>query len=355
MSLFGSLMGDVEDDPFFGSHMRHMRQMNNMMNSLFSDPFGMLGGDGPLSIMGPRHGNAMMPFMPQMPPLNRLFGDMDPSNMHHIPGSSFSSSTVVMSSGPGGKPQVYSSTSSTKIGPHGIKETCKTMQDSRTGTKSMAIGHHIGERAHVIEREQNYYTGDAEERQEFINLEEDEAEEFDREFQYKASSGAGARGRPALAPPRREPQRLALPAPPAPAITVPNTSSEGSGRRHSSSLRPSSRRPIRTAASPLTLSSSPSVREVYGSSHPQRHHRHKQHKSHVPHNAHAAHASHVPHGSHSPHGAHMSHGSHSPHGAHVSHGSHSPHGAHVAHGSHSPHAAHGSHAHAHHRHSPANN
>lgn len=53
--------------------MRHMRQMNNMMNSLFSDPFGMLGGDGPLAIMGPHHGNAMMPFMPQMPTLNRLF------------------------------------------------------------------------------------------------------------------------------------------------------------------------------------------------------------------------------------------------------------------------------------------
>lgn len=41
-------------------------------------------------------------------------------------------------------------------------------------------GHHIGERAHLIEREQNYYTGDAEERQEFINLEEEEAEDFDR-------------------------------------------------------------------------------------------------------------------------------------------------------------------------------
>lgn len=53
--------------------MRHMRQMNNMMNSLFSDSFGMLGGEGPLALMGPRHGNAMMPFMPQMPNLNRLF------------------------------------------------------------------------------------------------------------------------------------------------------------------------------------------------------------------------------------------------------------------------------------------
>ncbi|XP_022822719.1 myeloid leukemia factor isoform X1 [Spodoptera litura] len=279
MSLFGSLMGDVEDDPFFGSHMRQMRQMNNMMNSLFADPFGMFGGEGPLSIMGPRHTNAMMPFMPhQMPALNRLFTDMGSGNMHHVPGSSFSSSTVVMSSGPGGKPQVYSSTSSTKIGPNGIKETCKTVQDSRTGTKKMAIGHHIGERAHLIEREQNYYTGDAEERQEFINLDEEEAEEFDREFQYKAGSSTG-RGRPAIQAARREPQRLALPAPP-PVVQVPNTSSEVSGRRPSS-VRPASRRPIRTAASPLTLTSSPSVREVYGGSHPQRHHRHKQHKAHA--------------------------------------------------------------------------
>jgi len=38
--------------------------------------------------------------------------------------------------------------------------------------KKIAIGHHIGERAHVLEREQNVHSGDREERQEFINLEE---------------------------------------------------------------------------------------------------------------------------------------------------------------------------------------
>ncbi|CAG4942694.1 unnamed protein product [Parnassius apollo] len=211
MSLFGSLMGDVEDDPFFGSHMRHMRQMNNMMNSLFSDPFSMFGGvGGPLAITGPRHGSSLMPFMPQMPSLNRLFsGDLDG---HMGTGSSFSSSTVVMSSGPNGKPQVISSSSSTKIGPNGIKETRKTLQDSRTGTKKMSIGHHIGERAHLIEREQNYYSGDAEERQEFINIDEEEAEDFDREFQAKAGVSQ-MRGRGAIAA-RRSPPLLALPAPP---------------------------------------------------------------------------------------------------------------------------------------------
>jgi hypothetical protein len=40
--------------------------------------------------------------------------------------------------------------------------------------KKIAIGHHIGERAHVLEREQNLRSGEREERQEFINLEEGE-------------------------------------------------------------------------------------------------------------------------------------------------------------------------------------
>lgn len=59
----------------------------------------------------------------------------------------------------------------------------------------MAIGHHIGERAHVIEREKNYHTGHEEERQDFINLEEEEAEEFNREFAQRARSLVGIGGR----------------------------------------------------------------------------------------------------------------------------------------------------------------
>lgn len=48
----------------------------------------------------------------------------------------------------------------------------------------MAIGHHIGERSHIIEREQSG-GGDLEEKQEFINLEEEEAEQFDQEFRRR--------------------------------------------------------------------------------------------------------------------------------------------------------------------------
>lgn len=112
--------------------------------------------------------------------MNRLLNNND--------GTMYSSSSVFsMTSGPNG-PQVYQATSSTRAGPGGIKETRKTVQDSRSGTKKMAIGHHIGERAHIIEREQNIHTGEQEERQDYINLDDDDAEEFDREFQTKSRS-----------------------------------------------------------------------------------------------------------------------------------------------------------------------
>jgi len=85
--------------------------------------------------------------------------------------SFMSQSVMTMSSGPDGRPQVYQETMSTRMAPGGIKETKKTVSDSRTGTRKMAIGHHIGERAHILERERNVQ-GDEEERQEFINLDE---------------------------------------------------------------------------------------------------------------------------------------------------------------------------------------
>lgn len=112
------------------------------------------------------------------------------------PGAAYCSSSVItMSSGPDGRPQIYQATSSTKTGPGGIRETRRTVQDSVNGVKKMAIGHHIGDRAHIIEKEQDLRSGQLEEHQEFINLEEDDAEDFDREFITKAR-GAGGRGAP---------------------------------------------------------------------------------------------------------------------------------------------------------------
>lgn len=67
---------------------------------------------------------------------------------------------------------MYKASTSTRTGPGGIKETKKSVCDSRTGVKKLAIGHHIGDRAHIVERQQNVYSGEREENQEYINLEE---------------------------------------------------------------------------------------------------------------------------------------------------------------------------------------
>lgn len=83
-----------------------------------------------------------------------------------------SRSVMTMGNGPDGRPLMYQETTSTTTAPGGVKETKKTVSDSRTGVKKMAIGHHIGERAHIMEREHNVRSGEQEERQEFINLDE---------------------------------------------------------------------------------------------------------------------------------------------------------------------------------------
>ncbi|XP_034104330.1 myeloid leukemia factor isoform X5 [Drosophila albomicans] len=212
MSLFGALMGDFDDDlGFMNNHMNHhmnamnmqMRSMNRLMNSFMPDPFSMLApspfdpGFQQGALME-RSQQAMAPMggglfgFPPMPSFNRLLNGAD---MGATNGASFCQSNVMtVSTGPDGRPQIYQASSSTKTGPGGVRETRKTVQDSRTGVKKMAIGHHIGERSHIIEKEQDLRSGQLEERQEFINLDEEEAEQFDREFTTRANRGVMPHG-----------------------------------------------------------------------------------------------------------------------------------------------------------------
>lgn len=61
----------------------------------------------------------------------------------------------------------------------------------------MAIGHHIldqqrGQRSRVVEKEENVRTGQREEHEELINLDESETEEFERNFQQRAQAISAA-------------------------------------------------------------------------------------------------------------------------------------------------------------------
>ncbi|KAL0275115.1 UNVERIFIED_CONTAM: hypothetical protein PYX00_003076 [Menopon gallinae] len=190
MSLFGSFLHDFDDDQFFGfsSMSNTMGDINSMINSMVSSHCNMFGG---MDMMGRRgRQNQLMPF--GFPNMNDIFESFQ-FNTNDPNGHSFSSSTfMTMSSGPDGRPQVYQASQSTRTAPGGIRETKKSVCDSRTGTKKMAIGHHIGDRSHVMEREQNIHSGREEERQEFINLDEEEAEEFNREWETKTRASMNA-------------------------------------------------------------------------------------------------------------------------------------------------------------------
>lgn len=127
------------------------------------------------------------------------FGGMDPfqamsRNMQMMssdPNALVHSSTTVMSyssGGPGTNPKIYQASSSTRRGPDGIKETRKSVRDSESGIQKMAIGHHIGDRSHTIERLHNVHTDSKEQRQYFENLDESDGEEFDKEWTQKTTS-----------------------------------------------------------------------------------------------------------------------------------------------------------------------
>jgi len=208
--MFGSLMRDMERDPIFGAHHR---AMNRMMNSFFGGPA--VGGGGFVGGMGlmgpppmghhPHHhhhqeehddlmpfgGGALSPFgafgLGGFPDMSRMMA-MEPSNGQHA----FSSSSFVsISSGPDGRPQVYQASAETRHGPDGLKETRKALSDTRSGTKKMAVGRHMGEKGHIVEREQNLRTGQLNENHEFYNLQEEEAPHFDREWKQRAHGAMG--------------------------------------------------------------------------------------------------------------------------------------------------------------------
>ena len=53
-----------------------------------------------------------------------------------------------------------------------IKETRKALKDTERDLEKMAIGHHIHDRGHVIERRKNTRTNDVDERQNYMGIDE---------------------------------------------------------------------------------------------------------------------------------------------------------------------------------------
>ncbi|XP_060084697.1 myeloid leukemia factor 1-like [Ylistrum balloti] len=204
--LGGSLFRSMEEDPFFAGHMEHMRRMD----SLFADPFGMMmPQQSQLAVEAPRNRgrpvpqrNAMVPhgFMDPMDMfggIDSMFSNMrknmqmmgqqfnkmqsDP-NAHSFSQTSFMSYSNV----PGqGQPKMYQASSSTRVAPGGVRETQKSVRDSESGVEKMAIGHHINDRGHVIEKSRNHRTGQEDRNEDLINLDDDDKHAFNEEWHGK--------------------------------------------------------------------------------------------------------------------------------------------------------------------------
>jgi len=83
----------------------------------------------------------------------------------------YSQSTVIsMKPGQGGRPEYYEATESMRKAGD-VKETRRSVRDTERGLEKMEIGHHIGQRGHVIEKRRDRTTGgQIMENQEFIGL-----------------------------------------------------------------------------------------------------------------------------------------------------------------------------------------
>ncbi|KAM9189703.1 myeloid leukemia factor 1 isoform 1-T1 [Dugong dugon] len=200
--MFGMPGSSFEEDPFFSdSFMAHRESMQQMMKS-FSEPFGRdlysisngrgrarnhRGHDDDENSFSHTDVNPfqavdrmMLNMRKSMQELQRNFGQlsMDPN------GHSFCSSSVMTYSKVGDEaPKVFQASTQTRRAPGGIKETRRTLRDSDSGLEKMAVGHHIRDRAHVIEKSKNRKTGNEEVNQEFINMNESDAHAFDDEWQ----------------------------------------------------------------------------------------------------------------------------------------------------------------------------
>jgi myeloid leukemia factor 1 len=154
-------------------HMQHQQQQQAMIPS-FMDPFGGAFGFGG-SLLG-----GMMNQMQQMQA--QAFANPD----SHV----YTQSTMIsMAPGQDGRTQVYERTESVRK-QGDVKETRRSVRDSARGVEKMEIGHHIGNRGHVIQKRRDRATGgQILEQQEFIGLNQDDAERFDQEWTHATRRG----------------------------------------------------------------------------------------------------------------------------------------------------------------------
>lgn len=140
----------------------------------------------PHDIMSPMSLMMMNPFQPMTMSLPNN------NNLSNNGGFSYCSSTVTSyTTDEHGRSQVYQRSNEVKQGPGGLKETREAIRDSRTGHQELAIGHHLRDKARIKKRSKNAYTGEEEQVEDLVNLNESEADTFERSWVQQARNQLG--------------------------------------------------------------------------------------------------------------------------------------------------------------------
>ncbi|XP_070987285.1 myeloid leukemia factor 1 isoform X4 [Oncorhynchus clarkii lewisi] len=202
--MFNSLLREFDEDPFlsdpFQAHNTHVQQMMRSLSEPFGRDFmpsltggcdrGRVAGGQPNTNMALQEDHRDMELRNPFSMLDSMmFGENLSTDLNANPTAhSFSSSSVMTYSKVGDEPpKVFQASSQTRRAPGGIKETRQSLKDSESGLEKMSIGHHIQDRGHVLEKKHNKKTGERELNQDFQNLDESEAQSFDKEWQQEVS------------------------------------------------------------------------------------------------------------------------------------------------------------------------
>lgn len=177
--------------------MRNMMQSMGMQMPMMSPFFGDF--DGPMqSPMQPMQQQSIMPHA-FMSPMSMMMLDpfqsmqtisMANNGSNNGSFSYCSSSVTSYTTDEHGRPQVYQQSNEVKQGPGGLKEIKSAVRDSRTGHQELAIGHHLREKGHIKKKSRNVYTNEQEEADDFINIDESEAESFEQNWMRQARNAS---------------------------------------------------------------------------------------------------------------------------------------------------------------------
>lgn len=204
--MFGrSFFSDFRDDPFFAGFNNQFREMDSFFSGGRDDFPALPEGrsrDRQVAEKNQRH-NEVAPFGFGANPFDfggifggfgQMFNDLhrQMEQSRNDPNAfSYSQSSVMSFSNMGdGEPKIYQATTSTRQAPGGVRETKKAVRDSTTGIQRMEVGHHIGNRGKVVEREIDLKTGQRNERSDLIGMREGEDAVFAEEWRRRTRAAA---------------------------------------------------------------------------------------------------------------------------------------------------------------------